>query len=62
MPTIYLWAVDTLALRRGTWVIESGTKLGLHLWDGLEIESVAREFCLKRLLANEDLGKRSSFS
>jgi 15-cis-phytoene synthase/lycopene beta-cyclase len=38
MPTLYLWVVDTLALKRGTWVIESGTKLGIHLWDGLEIE------------------------
>lgn len=38
LPTLYLWVVDTLALRRGTWVIESGTKLGIHLWDGLEIE------------------------
>ncbi|THZ10754.1 Lycopene beta-cyclase [Aureobasidium pullulans] len=38
LPTLYLWIVDTLALRRGTWVIESGTKLGAHLWPGLEIE------------------------
>lgn len=38
LPTFYLWIVDTLALRRGTWVIESGTKLGTHLWPGLEIE------------------------
>lgn len=38
LPTLYLWIVDTLALRRGTWVIESGTKLGLHLWPHLEIE------------------------
>ena len=30
--------MDTFALRRGTWVIESGTKFGLHVWDGLEIE------------------------
>jgi 15-cis-phytoene synthase/lycopene beta-cyclase len=30
--------VDTLALRRGTWVISPGTKYGIHLWDGLEIE------------------------
>lgn len=37
-PTVYLWIVDTLALRRGTWTIEPGTKLGVHLWDGLEIE------------------------
>ncbi|KAL8806819.1 MAG: hypothetical protein Q9182_001079 [Xanthomendoza sp. 2 TL-2023] len=37
-PTWYLWIVDTIALRRGTWVIESGTKLGWHLWDGLDIE------------------------
>jgi 15-cis-phytoene synthase/lycopene beta-cyclase len=36
--TLYLWIVDTMALRRGTWVIESGTKLGVHLWVGLEIE------------------------
>jgi len=38
LPTFYLWIVDTIALRRGTWTIESGTKLGIHLWDGLEIE------------------------
>lgn len=38
LPTLYLWLVDTLALKRGTWVIGSGTKLGIHLWDGLEIE------------------------
>jgi 15-cis-phytoene synthase/lycopene beta-cyclase len=38
LPTVYLWIVDTLALRRGTWVIENGTKLGIHLWPGLEIE------------------------
>lgn len=38
LPTFYLWIVDTLALRRGTWSIETGTKLGIHLWDGLEIE------------------------
>ncbi|KAL8992168.1 MAG: hypothetical protein Q9169_007312 [Polycauliona sp. 2 TL-2023] len=37
-PTLYLWIVDTIALRRGTWVIQSGTKLGWHLWDGLDIE------------------------
>ncbi|KAG9233696.1 Squalene/phytoene synthase-domain-containing protein [Amylocarpus encephaloides] len=38
IPTVYLWIVDTLALRRGTWTIESGTKFGIHVWDGLEIE------------------------
>ncbi|KAJ9641396.1 hypothetical protein H2199_005366 [Coniosporium tulheliwenetii] len=37
-PTLYLWIVDTLALKRGTWVIESGTKLGIHVWPHLEIE------------------------
>ena len=40
LPTLYLWLVDTLALRRGTWVIENGTKLGWQLWDGLEVEYV----------------------
>ena len=39
-PTLYLWIVDTIALRRGTWVIESGTKLGWQIWRGLEIEYV----------------------
>ncbi|KAH6620191.1 Squalene/phytoene synthase-domain-containing protein [Boeremia exigua] len=38
LPTLYLWVVDTMALRRGTWVISAGTKHGIHLWDGLEIE------------------------
>ncbi|KAF2839060.1 Lycopene beta-cyclase [Patellaria atrata CBS 101060] len=41
LPTVYLWIVDTLALRRGTWVIEAGTKFGWQLWDGLEIEEAA---------------------
>jgi 15-cis-phytoene synthase/lycopene beta-cyclase len=38
LPTLYLWIVDTLALRRGTWVIATGTKFNIHLWDGLDIE------------------------
>lgn len=38
LPTLYLWIVDTMALKRGTWVIGSGTKLGWHLWEGLEVE------------------------
>lgn len=38
LPTLYLWIVDTLALQRGTWVIETGTKLGIHVWPHLEIE------------------------
>jgi 15-cis-phytoene synthase/lycopene beta-cyclase len=38
LPTVYLWIVDTMALKRGTWSIESGTKLGWHLWEGLDIE------------------------
>lgn len=38
LPTLYLWVVDELALGRGTWAIESGTKLGLRLWGSLEVE------------------------
>lgn len=38
LPTLYLWLVDTLALRRGTWSITSGTKLGIVVWPHLEIE------------------------
>ncbi|KAI1506092.1 hypothetical protein F5X99DRAFT_415711 [Biscogniauxia marginata] len=38
LPTVYLWVVDELALGRGTWSIESGTKLGWCLWGSLEIE------------------------
>ena len=45
LPTLYLWLVDTLALRRGTWVIESGTKLGWHLWAGLDVEYVSARHC-----------------
>ncbi|KAI0147518.1 hypothetical protein GGR57DRAFT_476742 [Xylariaceae sp. FL1272] len=37
-PTAYLWVVDELALGRGTWAIESGTKLGWCLWGSLELE------------------------
>lgn len=38
VPTLYLWIVDTVALRRGTWAIESGTKLNIQVWEGLEVE------------------------
>ncbi|KAI8956609.1 Squalene/phytoene synthase-domain-containing protein [Daldinia sp. FL1419] len=38
VPTVYLWVVDELALGRGTWAIESGTKLGWRLWGSLELE------------------------
>lgn len=40
VPTVYLWVVDTLALQRGTWAIQPGTKFGVHLWPGLDIEWV----------------------
>ena len=49
IPTVYLWVVDTLALKRGTWVISNGTKYGVHLWDGLEIEE-ALFFLLTNIL------------
>jgi 15-cis-phytoene synthase / lycopene beta-cyclase len=38
IPTLYLWLVDTLALRQGTWAIAPGTKLGYCIWPHLEIE------------------------
>ncbi|KAI9882541.1 MAG: hypothetical protein M1823_005711 [Watsoniomyces obsoletus] len=38
LPTLYLWLVDTLALRRGTWSIGHGTKLGWYIWPHLEVE------------------------
>ena len=38
ISTAYLWIVDTIALHRGTWSIGSGTKLGINLWPGLEVE------------------------
>ncbi|KAH9828100.1 Phytoene synthase [Teratosphaeria destructans] len=50
VPTAYLWVVDTLALKRGTWVIESGTKTGLTLWPGLEIEEALFFFLTNSLI------------
>lgn len=50
LPTLYLWIVDTMALKRGTWVIESGTKLGWHLWEGLEIEEAVFFFVTNLLI------------
>ncbi|KUI55996.1 Bifunctional lycopene cyclase/phytoene synthase [Cytospora mali] len=38
LPTLYLWIVDEMALQRGTWAIESGTKLGATVWGSLEVE------------------------
>lgn len=40
VPTLYLWVVDTIALREGTWVINNGTKLDWQPWRGMEIEYV----------------------
>ena len=50
LPTLYLWVVDTLALRRGTWVINTGTKYGVHLWDGLEVEEALFFFLTNALI------------
>lgn len=41
LSTAYLWVVDTIALRQGTWVIEEGTKIDVQVWKGLEIEYVS---------------------
>lgn len=49
LPTLYLWIVDTLALQRGTWVIEVGTKFGIHVWPHLEFEYV-----LKSITSNNE--------
>jgi 15-cis-phytoene synthase / lycopene beta-cyclase len=38
VPTLYLWLVDTVSLRSGTWTINPGTKTGLFLWPHLELE------------------------
>lgn len=50
LPTLYLWIVDTLALRRGTWVISVGTKYAVHVWDGLEIEEALFFFVTNTLI------------
>ncbi|KAF2477199.1 Lycopene beta-cyclase [Lindgomyces ingoldianus] len=50
LPTLYLWVIDTLALKRGTWVISDGTKYGFHLWDGLEIEEALFFFATNSLI------------
>lgn len=50
LPTFYLWIVDTIALRRGTWAIESGTKLGVCIWEGLEIEEAVFFFVTNLLI------------
>ncbi|KAJ5113870.1 Bifunctional lycopene cyclase/phytoene synthase [Penicillium angulare] len=38
LPTFYLWIVDFVSLRRGTWVIEQGTKLDIRLGGFLDFE------------------------
>lgn len=37
-PTLFLWIVDTLALKKGTWTITEQTKTGFFLWKHLEFE------------------------
>lgn len=38
LPTAFLWTLDTVALHRGTWVIQSDTKLGVQLWLNFDVE------------------------
>ncbi|KAK6350299.1 hypothetical protein TWF696_006530 [Orbilia brochopaga] len=38
LPTAYLWIVDTLALKNGTWVISPDKSLQIKLWRHLDIE------------------------
>jgi lycopene cyclase domain-containing protein len=38
VPTLYLWAADTYAIRDGIWAINPLYKLGLHLPGGLPVE------------------------
>ncbi|EPS43714.1 hypothetical protein H072_2316 [Dactylellina haptotyla CBS 200.50] len=38
LPTLYLWFVDTLALKNGTWVINPEKSFELKLWGYLDIE------------------------
>ncbi|KAI9700898.1 MAG: hypothetical protein M1820_006659 [Bogoriella megaspora] len=49
ISTVYLCFVDAIALRRGTWSIESGTKFGYQLW-GLEVEEAAFFFLTNTLI------------
>jgi 15-cis-phytoene synthase/lycopene beta-cyclase len=51
IPTLYLWAVDSLALQRGTWVISSATKTGMYLpVFGLEAEEAVFFFLTNCLI------------
>jgi 15-cis-phytoene synthase/lycopene beta-cyclase len=51
IPTLYLWAVDSLALQRGTWVISSATKTGVYLpIFGLELEEAVFFFLTNCLI------------
>lgn len=48
---IYLWVIDAIALRRGTWVIDAGTKLHWHVWEVLGIDKLEK---LKVLLQDDN--------
>ena len=49
-PTVYLWIVDTLALRNGTWAISKETKWGIQPWQGMEIEEAVFFFVTNTLV------------
>lgn len=51
VPTVFLWIVDTLALHRGTWSIESGTKLGINLWPHLDLEEALFFFVTNAMIS-----------
>ena len=38
IPTVYLWIVDSIAIRSGTWHINEAMSLEIFLWDGLPLE------------------------
>ncbi|KZT55182.1 terpenoid synthase [Calocera cornea HHB12733] len=62
IPTLYLWAVDTYALRQGTWEIGDGTKFGVQLWRGLEFEEALFFFVSNALLTMGSIAFSHAFA
>ncbi|WVQ98941.1 hypothetical protein IAU59_006073 [Kwoniella sp. CBS 9459] len=48
--TGYLWIVDTIALRSGSWAISTETTLGIELWRGLPLEEAIFFFLTSYLI------------
>ncbi|KAL4891160.1 phytoene synthase [Aspergillus ambiguus] len=52
IPTVFLWVVDTVSLKSGTWVIADSTKLDIQPWTAMDLEEAIFFFITNVMIVN----------